>query len=201
VVTSTWRKYPEWEQCLRKAGLRSCIKILGATSLPTKDRATEISDYLADHAEIEAYLIFDDDESLLKNENEDTSELGALFDEKGVHSDNLVLCNKEHGFGEEEYTMAVALHFRQKYRLSKDISRISANKADSNGLNNAAIELLYVAGELTTAFLQRAFGIGYGRATEIIDFLVKNKILIITNKKGQIKYLPLMEYEEAKSKL
>ena len=90
VVTSTWRKYPEWEDCLRGGGLRESVKILGATDLPTRDRAEEISDYLAAHPEIEEYLIFDDKESLMQS----------------VHSHRLVLCKKERGFGEEEYAAA-----------------------------------------------------------------------------------------------
>ena len=97
VVTSTWRKYPEWESCLRGGGLREGVKVLGATALPTKERAEEISDYLASHPEIDTYLIFDDKESLAHSE----------------HASRLVLCKKERGFGEEEYNTAVALLDRQ----------------------------------------------------------------------------------------
>ena len=92
VVTSTWRKYPEWEICLRGGGLRDSVKVLGATALPTKDRAEEISEYLSAHPEIEEYLVFDDKESLANS----------------VHKDRLVLCKKERGFGEEEYENAKA---------------------------------------------------------------------------------------------
>lgn len=201
VVTSTWRKYPEWEQCLRKAGLRSGIKILGATSLPTKDRTTEISDYLAAHAEIETYLVFDDDEALLNNGNDVATELGALFDEKGVHSDNLILCNKERGFGEEEYTMAVATHLSLKYRNTNNVSTATLASAYAEGSIEATIELLYSVGELSTSLLQRSFKIGYGRATAIIDSLTEKDIVFVENKNGRIKYKPLLDYEEAKAKL
>ena len=94
VVTSTWRKYPEWESCLRGGGLRDSVRILGSTALPTKDRAEEISEYLSDHPETETYLVFDDKESLAES----------------IHRDRLVLCQKERGFGETEYGLAVAAH-------------------------------------------------------------------------------------------
>ena len=98
VVTSTWRKYPEWEECLRAGGLREGIRILGATALPAKDRGAEISEYLSEHPEIETYLVLDDNESLLE----------------GVHSHRLVLCKKERGFGEEEYNRAATLSSDRK---------------------------------------------------------------------------------------
>ena len=199
VVTGTWRKHREWEQCLRNAGLRESVKILGTTPLPARSRVQEISDFLAAHSDIESYLIFDDDASLF--EDESGEEYRTAFESLGVHGNNLVLCYSERGFGEEEYNMAIALHFRQKYRLPEELSSMSTDSRDSKILINAAIELLYVTGELTTAFLQRAFGIGYRRAIEIIRFLLENKILVMTNKKGQIKYFPLIECEEAKSKL
>lgn len=201
VVTSTWRKYPEWEKCLRNAGLRDSIKILGATSLPIKDRTTEILDYLSDHPEIETYLVFDDDESLLKNKNDDTSELGTLFDEKGVHSDNLILCNKEHGFGEEEYTMAVATHLSLKYRNANNVSTVTLASADVEESIEATIELLYAVGELSTSLLQRSFKIGYGKAAAMIDSLIEKDIVFTENKNGRIKYKPLLEYDEAKTKI
>lgn len=98
VVTSTWRKYPEWEISLRGGGLRDSVKILGSTPLPTKDRADEISEYLTAHPEIEEYLVFDDKETLSES----------------VHSPRLVLCKKERGFGEEEYDKAVEICLKEK---------------------------------------------------------------------------------------
>lgn len=97
VVTSTWRKYPEWESCLRNAGLRDNIKILGCTALPTKNRAEEISDYLAEHNEIKEYLIFDDKRELAK-----------------ACPEHLVLCDPIRGFGEHEYEKAVEMHNKFK---------------------------------------------------------------------------------------
>ena len=96
VVTSTWRKYPEWESCLRGGGLRDSVRIVGATALPAKDRAEEISDYLSTRTEVEEYLVFDDKSSLAES----------------IHESRLVLCKKERGFGEEEYNMAVRIHLK-----------------------------------------------------------------------------------------
>ncbi len=94
VVTSTWRKYPEWEACLRAAGLDARVSILGCTPLPTRARADEIRDYLAAHTEIERYLIFDDHEPL-----------SDCRDLRG----HLVLCDKERGFDEDALAEAVRL--------------------------------------------------------------------------------------------
>ena len=124
-----------------------------------------------------------------------------MFDALGIHSNNLVLCYSERGFGEEEYNMAVALHLRQKHRCSNDVLEISSNGRNLNDLISAAIDLLYAAGELTVSSLQTTFRIGYGRAVEIVDFLVENGIVLRMNKKEQIKYLPSIEYEAAKAKL
>lgn len=98
VVSSTWRKYPEWADCLRAAGLRESVKIIDATPLPRRNRVREISDYLSEHGDVESYLIFDDDRSLI--------EVGP----DGSHSGHVVLCCKDRGFSEEEYNKAVELH-------------------------------------------------------------------------------------------
>lgn len=98
VVSSTWRKYPEWADCLRAAGLRKSVKIIDATALPRRDRAREISDYLSEHDDVKSYLIFDDDRSLVESRSND------------CHSGHVVLCRKDRGFGEEEYNKAVELH-------------------------------------------------------------------------------------------
>ena len=196
VVTSTWRKYPEWEACLRGAGLRDTVKILGATALPPKDRAEEISEYLAAHPDVDAYLVFDDNSSLLFSDVD-----GSVVGSSGVHSDNLVLTSAERGFGEEEYNTAVALHLKQKYRSSPDASRSFVESRDLKGLLNAGIELLYSVGEISSSLLQRSFEIGYGRAMEVLDTLVEKGIAMRKNRNGATKYLPLIEYEEAKAKI
>ncbi len=95
VVSSTWRKYPEWEISLRSSGLSDLVQILGHTSLPTRNREDEITDYLAEHPEIDMYLIFDDAESLQGSSNEILR--------------HLVFC-RNGGFGEAEYNIAVQKH-------------------------------------------------------------------------------------------
>ena len=112
VVTSTWRKYPEWEQSLRNAGLRTGIRILGATSLPTRDRAEEISDYLAAHPDIGAYLVFDDNQALLRRKPHAEAEACSLPEADGSHAEHLILCCSDRGFGEAEYEKAVEAHLR-----------------------------------------------------------------------------------------
>lgn len=66
VVSSTWREYPNYEECLRNGGLHKDIKILGSTPiLPSRMRGKEIDMYLSEHPEIKYYLIVDDDDDLL----------------------------------------------------------------------------------------------------------------------------------------
>jgi DNA segregation ATPase FtsK/SpoIIIE-like protein len=199
VVTSIWRNHPEWEQCLRNAGLRESVDIFGATSSAERGRAQEISDYLTAHLDIEAYLVFDDDESLL--EDNDTFEQDTAFYARGPHSNNLVLCHTERGFGIEEYNVAVALHLKQKYKiLSTSPNRVAVYK-DVDNMTKAAVELLYDAGELTISSLQRVFEIGYGKAVEIANDLTDKEITLREHQNGRTKYLPMIDYEEAKAKL
>ncbi len=95
VVTSTWRKYPEWRDCLCAAGLDERVVILGCTPLPMRDRAEEIRDYVEAHPEIGMYLIFDDHEPL--------TECGDL-------RPHLVLCDRDRGFDEEALEVAERKH-------------------------------------------------------------------------------------------
>lgn len=91
VVTSTWRKYPEWEKCLRAAGWRESVKILGSTSMYEEEvRREEISDYLRSCENVEHFLIFDDN----------------MVDGYDGH---VVLCNKARGFGRPEYEQAAMI--------------------------------------------------------------------------------------------
>ena len=136
VVTSTWRNYPEWEDCLRNAGLRESVKILGATSVSAQGRIQEISDYLSCHSDVESFLIFDDNATYFKVDTEDKQH--TALDASAVEDNHLVLCYPEHGFGEEEYQMAVALHLMQKYRLSKDASEISSDSRDLKKIGRAS---------------------------------------------------------------
>lgn len=70
VVTSTWRMNANYKECLINGGLRPGIEILGCTEdLWRTDRNTcrgdEIAKYLADHPEINYYMIIDDDADML----------------------------------------------------------------------------------------------------------------------------------------
>lgn len=199
VVTSTWRKYPEWEKCLRNAGLRDGVNILGTTALPTKDRADEISDYLAAHSDIEYYLIFDDDASLLEDTRVTGAEVLFLEEAKGKHADNLILCCKEHGFGEKEYKLAAATYLNWKYEKHKQVKTVPT--IGENGLLGAVVELLYQQGNLRVSVLQRTFKIGYGKAVNLIDILCDKDIIMMSDQRGGIEYLPIVEKEEAQARL
>ena len=194
VVTSTWRKYPEWESCLRAAGLRESVRILGATALPDKEREEDISDYLAEHTEIEQYLVFDDDRRLLSKAIEDRDVLVC----DGKHRKNLVLCNSERGFGEREYLLAVVAHTSLKYKKEHSHKKITALAEMELGLEVAAVELLYIFGFLSTATLQITLEIGYGSAVSALNRLVKKGIATTDKSDGKIKYKPIVEYEKAK---
>jgi hypothetical protein len=164
VVNSTWREQPNWESCLRAAGLRDRVTILGATSLPLRSKEDEISDYLSEHPEIESYLVFSDDTTLMKTREEDELSIYWEEDEPLVHGDHLVRCQREYGFGEKEYATAVAMHMNQKYQ-DVDLDR------DENKLVAAARELLDALGEISAPLLQRIFRIGYGSACLVIEKL------------------------------
>lgn len=61
VVSSTWRYYENYKECLINAGLREGIEIEGCTPvLEIGDRGSEIMKYLEEHPDITGYLIFDD---------------------------------------------------------------------------------------------------------------------------------------------
>ena len=61
VVTSSWRIEENYKDCLINGGLRKGIEILGRTkSIEGKTRGDEINDYLSEHPEVEDYIILDD---------------------------------------------------------------------------------------------------------------------------------------------
>lgn len=112
VVSSTWRQYKNYMECLWNAGLRDGIAILGTTPrIRDRERGVEIGVWLKQHPEVENYLIFDDD------------------DDMTVHMDHLVQCNTFHGFRGDEYQKACELHekFMRKGERKKwlDFSSLS----------------------------------------------------------------------------
>jgi hypothetical protein len=59
VISSSWRVMPELESILRAKGVEA--KIIGKTSSRAAVRGDEIRQWLAEHPEVTAYVILDDD--------------------------------------------------------------------------------------------------------------------------------------------
>jgi len=97
VVTSTWRVYDNYIECLRNGGLRGGIAVLGRTpEIHGGTRGDEVMAYLQEHTEIDNFIIFDD-----------YSDMGCL-------SDHLILCDTRVGFGMPEFYKALELHTRMQ---------------------------------------------------------------------------------------
>lgn len=66
VVTSTWRVYDNYKECLYNGGLDKSIEILGRTKKLGTARGIEIQEWLDEHKElnIEKFVIFDDDSDM-----------------------------------------------------------------------------------------------------------------------------------------
>ena len=66
VVTSTWRLWDNYKDCLINGGLRKGIEVLGRTPrLRDVPRGVEIKKYIEDHPEIQYYVIVDDEADML----------------------------------------------------------------------------------------------------------------------------------------
>ena len=98
VVTSSWRLYPNYKECLIAGGLRDGIEILGCVGTSLETRGDEIMEYLRQHPKIEKWLVLDD---------EDCSEGYPEI------KDRQVLCLTNGGFNLEEYQIAIQLHEKQ----------------------------------------------------------------------------------------
>jgi hypothetical protein len=98
VISSTWRMdgLKTCEKCLRNAGLREGIKVVGATPILHKYRGFEIKQWLEEHPEVTEYLIIDDDCDMV------FPELLARF----------VQCRQGGGFTVDEYGVAMALSIK-----------------------------------------------------------------------------------------
>ena len=69
VVTSTWRLWDNYKECLINGGLRPGIDILGKTDrLRDSCRGAEIKKYLEEHPEILYYIIIDDEDDILSEQ-------------------------------------------------------------------------------------------------------------------------------------
>jgi hypothetical protein len=66
VVTSTWRLWDNYKECLINGGLRKGIEVLDRTPvIRDVPRGAEIKAYLEEHPEITYYIIVDDEEDML----------------------------------------------------------------------------------------------------------------------------------------
>lgn len=100
VVTSTWKKYPNYAECLRNGGLRTGIEILGKTedlSHERKRRGEEIKLYLDGHPEIRYYVIVDDIDDMLPEQ------MG-----------HFVKTKIEYGFSEYEMNQCIDIYMKDK---------------------------------------------------------------------------------------
>jgi hypothetical protein len=100
VVTSTWRKYPNYKECLIGGGLRQGIEVLGKTedlSHLKKKRGDEVKLYLDTHPEIKYYIIVDDIDEVLPEQKE-----------------HFVKTEMEYGFCEREMNLCVDIYMRDK---------------------------------------------------------------------------------------
>ena len=102
VVTSTWRKYGNYKECLISGGLRKGIEILGKTedlSAVGGKRGDEIKLYLDTHPEIKYYIIADDIDEVLPEQRE-----------------HFVQTQIEYGFCEKEMNLCVDIYMKDKGR-------------------------------------------------------------------------------------
>lgn len=108
VVSSTWKRFSNWQECLQTSGLRPGIEIVGRTknlsneynTFVTRGRSEEIATYLFSHPEVERYLIFDDEDIHSVTIESYTFNL----------KEHLVHCNYFNGFLGTEYFRAQYLH-------------------------------------------------------------------------------------------
>ena len=104
VVSSTWRFWDNYIDCLFAGGLREDVEVIGCTPVlrhPNVTRGEEIQAWLNEHKDVEKFLIVDDE-----------TDMGSL-----IYA--LVLCDPEAGFTRRE--------FRYALQLDKDWEKI-ANK-------------------------------------------------------------------------
>lgn len=111
VVTSTWRKKPNYKECLVNGGLRKGIEILGCTDVfeENASRGSEITKYLEDHPDIENWLVVDDE---------------SVFDGYPEILNRFVHCRCNQGFGMDEYSFAVYLHKLNIGEFAKEFDKI-----------------------------------------------------------------------------
>lgn len=99
VVTSTWRKDKNWRECLINGGLRKGIEIVGCTDITDGKRGDEIASWLKQHPEIKYYIIVDDDNDMLPEQQS-----------------HFVQTETTKGFGLKEYQQCLKIYERDKGR-------------------------------------------------------------------------------------
>ena len=88
VVTSTWRLWDNYKECLINGGLRPGIEILGCTDcIRDTSRGNEIKKYIDEHPEIQYYVIVDDEDDILSEQRE-----------------HFIMTNGDTGFNLKEFT-------------------------------------------------------------------------------------------------
>ena len=98
VVTSTWREERNYKECLINGGLREGIEILGCTNLTNdKTRGEEIQDYLNAHPEVKQYIIVDDEDDFLPEQQS-----------------HFVKVDANYGFHKPEYNQCIKLYTKYK---------------------------------------------------------------------------------------
>ena len=100
VVTSTWRLDDNYKECLENGGLRNTIKILGRTDdMWELSRGDEIAAYLKDHPEIKYYIIVDDENDMLPEQQS-----------------HFVQTDTDRGFGRPEFEQCLQIFATDKER-------------------------------------------------------------------------------------
>lgn len=97
VVSSSWRSKPNYKECLINGGLREGIEILGKTpnTHGMQTRGSEIKAYLDEHPEIKYYVILDDEDDMLPEQQ-----------------DHFIQTDLHTGFGYHEFRKCVELFCR-----------------------------------------------------------------------------------------
>lgn len=106
VVTSSWREYDNYKECLYNGGLSKDIEIIGKIKDYKYIRGSAIREYLDEHTEIEQYVILDD-ENVDKENNYDINT-------------HFVRTETNRGFDYYEYQKAKFAFSGAKFLLNKE---------------------------------------------------------------------------------
>lgn len=115
VVSSSWRTDSNYKECLINGGLRDGIQILGKTPdfRGQQRRGSEIKSYLETHPEIKYYIIVDDIDDMLPEQE-----------------DHFVQTDESRGFGMMEYRKCIEIFLKDNGHKG---SFWTKNKESSDG--------------------------------------------------------------------